>query len=138
MTYKLFFKLALAVAVVVISYLVFSKPTYSQSFAHMDKVGHFGSFFSLACLTHLAFRPRWFTMVGILACYAILIELVQSQLPYRSASAGDVAADLAGVAAFFLLSWLRHRYKANIMKGAISNDVNSSVNCATKKTVQED
>jgi hypothetical protein len=27
---------------------------------------------------------------------------------------GDVAADLAGVAAFFFISWLRHRYKASI------------------------
>jgi VanZ family protein len=126
MTYKLFFKLALAAAVIVISYLVFSKPTYSQSFAHMDKVGHFGSFFSLAMLTHLAFRPRWFTMVGILACYAILIEVVQSHLPYRSASMGDVAADLAGVAAFFLISWLRHRYKASINSKAAKSQGSDS------------
>ncbi|MBB1268563.1 VanZ family protein [Shewanella sp. SR44-3] len=120
MTYKLFFKLALAAAVIVISYLVFSKPNYSQSFAHMDKVGHFGSFFSLAILTHLAFKPRWFTMVGILACYAILIEVIQSHLPYRSASMGDVAADLAGIAAFFIISWLRHKYKASIRRKAAS------------------
>jgi VanZ family protein len=126
MTYKLFFKLALAAAVIVISYLVFSKPTYSQSFAHMDKVGHFGSFFSLAMLTHLAFRPRWFTMVGILACYAILIEVVQSHLPYRSASMGDVAADLAGVAAFFLISWLRHRYKTSINSKAAKSQGSDS------------
>jgi VanZ family protein len=104
------FKLALAVAVVVISYLVFSRPTYTQSIPHLDKVGHLGSFFCLSYLTYLAFKPKWYWLSLSLAGYAILIELVQSRLPYRSASVGDVIADIAGVALFYFCLWAYGKY----------------------------
>jgi len=109
--YRNFFKLALLVAVVVTSYLVFSKPNYPQTFQHMDKVGHLGSFFGLAFLAHYAFKPKWYYLFGVLAGYAILIELVQSRLPYRSASIGDVIADLAGIVLFYLLNFSFVQYK---------------------------
>ncbi|QLE87869.1 hypothetical protein FLM48_15930 [Shewanella sp. Scap07] len=76
----------------------------------MDKVGHFGSFFGLAFLTHFAFKLKWLTLVTVLAGYAALIELVQSRLPYRSASFADFVADMMGVAAFMLCYWLASRY----------------------------
>jgi VanZ family protein len=104
------FKIVLVIALCITSYLVFSKPSYPQSIPHLDKVGHFTTFFGLAWLTQLAFRPRWYLMLGALAAYAGLIEIVQSRLPYRSASWGDIAADLAGVAAFFFTHWLYRRY----------------------------
>lgn len=104
------FKLALAVAFVVISYLVFSRPTYSQSIPHIDKIGHLGSFFCLSYLTYLAFRPRWYWLSLVLASYAVIIELVQSRLPYRSASVGDVLADFAGIALFYFCLWIYGKY----------------------------
>nr|WP_283104431.1 VanZ family protein [Shewanella inventionis] len=105
------FKLALVVAVIVTSYLVFSKPNYPQSFSHMDKVGHLGSFFALSYLAHYAFKPKWYYLCAALATYALLIELVQSRLPYRSASVGDVAADLGGIALFYLLHFSILQYR---------------------------
>nr|WP_250885740.1 VanZ family protein [Shewanella jiangmenensis] len=110
MNRQLLFKIFLLIALVVTSYLVFSKPNYPQTIPNLDKVGHFGSFFGLAWLTQLAFRPRWYTMLGALALYAGLIEVVQSRLPYRSASWGDIVADLAGVAGFFITYWLYRKY----------------------------
>ncbi len=76
----------------------------------MDKVGHFGSFFGLAFLTHFAFKLKWLTLVTVLAAYAAFIELVQSRLPYRSASFADFVADMLGVGAFLLCYWLVSRY----------------------------
>jgi|TARA_R110002126_G_scaffold49395_10_gene136855 VanZ family protein len=110
-TYKNIFKLALVVAIIVTSYLVFSKPSYPQTFAHMDKVGHLGSFFALAYLAHYAFKPRWYFLCSALATYAVLIELIQSRLPYRSASAADVIADLTGIALFYLVHFSMIKYR---------------------------
>ncbi|QYJ87093.1 VanZ family protein [Shewanella mesophila] len=114
---KLIFKLALLLALLVISYLVFSRPNYPQLVPNMDKVGHLGSFFCLALLTYLAFEPKWYTLTSILAFYAIFIELVQSTLPYRSASSADFIADMLGVALFYFIHWLYRRYvKASFIR----------------------
>ncbi|MGX9460484.1 VanZ family protein [Shewanella sp. A14] len=110
-TYKNVFKLALVIAVLVTSYLVFSKPSYPQTFANMDKVGHLGSFFALSYLAHYAFKPRWYFLCTALASYAVLIELIQSRLPYRSASVADVIADFVGIALFYLLHFVILQYR---------------------------
>ena len=110
-TYKNAFKLALVIAIIVVSYLVFSKPTYPQAFAHMDKVGHLGSFFALSYLAHSAFKPKWYYLCSALASYAILIELIQSRLPYRSASVADVMADFAGIGLFYLVNFSMNKYR---------------------------
>ncbi|MDX1283087.1 VanZ family protein [Shewanella colwelliana] len=116
-TRKSLFKLALLFALIVISYLVFSRPNYPQVIPNMDKLGHLGSFFSLALLTHLAFEPRWHTLAVVLAGYAMFIELVQSRLPYRSASFADFVADMLGVLLFYFGLWLYRRYvKASAIK----------------------
>lgn len=114
--YRNAFKLALLLAVVVISYLVFSKPNYPQTFAHMDKVGHLGSFFALSFLAHYAFKPKWYYLVAVLAGYAALIELIQSRLPYRSASVADMLADLAGIALFYLVNFSFLQYQKMRLK----------------------
>ncbi|QSX36302.1 VanZ family protein [Shewanella sedimentimangrovi] len=106
-----FFKWVLLLALLGISYLVFSKPNYPQTIPNIDKIGHFGSFFLLAWLTQLAFRPNWPQLTLALGAYAGLIEAVQSRLPYRSASWGDMAADMAGVLAFYICLWLYQRYR---------------------------
>ncbi|MGI2258952.1 VanZ family protein [Shewanella sp. GXUN23E] len=107
------FQIALLAAFLVVSYLVFSKPSYPQGIPNLDKVGHFGSFLLLSWLTFEAFRLRWFLLVPLMALYAFGIELVQSFLPYRSASFADFVADMAGVAIFYLLAWLCTRLPFN-------------------------
>ncbi|MFQ6372169.1 VanZ family protein [Shewanella sp. YIC-542] len=104
---QLIFRVALLATLLLVSYLVFSRPGYPQLLPHMDKVGHIGSFFILAWLAWLAYRPRWYWIVLELACYGLLIEAVQSYLPYRSADMKDFIADMSGVALFYLLlgSW---------------------------------
>ena len=105
------FKLALAVTLVVVSYLVFSKPSYNiNTIPHFDKIGHIGSFFVLSYLTYFAFKPRWYILAVVLAFYAVFIEMVQSQLSYRSASFADVVADMIGILLFYLTQWLYKRY----------------------------
>ncbi|WP_335909128.1 VanZ family protein [Shewanella indica] len=107
---QLLFKIALLIALAVISYLVFSKPNYPQSIPNLDKVGHIGSFFALAWLTYLAFRPRWYLMFATLAGYGFLIEMVQSRLPYRSADMADFVADMTGVVLFYVSLWGYRKY----------------------------
>ncbi|MCL2912648.1 VanZ family protein [Shewanella corallii] len=104
-----FFQFALLAALLVVSYLVFSRPSYPQGIPHLDKVGHLGSFLLLSWLTFEAFRPRWFVLVPLMAGYALTIELVQAYLPYRSASLADFVADMLGVGLFYLLSRLLTR-----------------------------
>lgn len=90
----------------------------------MDKVGHLGSFFVLTYLAHFAFRPKWYALFGALAGYAVFIEAVQSRLPYRSASVGDVIADFSGVALFYLLHFAFVKYKALRNKQKVSDEKN--------------
>ncbi|MDN7125144.1 VanZ family protein [Pseudidiomarina terrestris] len=79
---------------------------------HLDKVVHFGSFFVLAWAFHHAFRlPIWLALI-VLTGYGLLIEYVQELLPYRDSSWGDLLADGAGAATFYLIAWwrfVRHR-----------------------------
>ncbi|WP_037444972.1 VanZ family protein [Shewanella mangrovi] len=102
----LLFKFTFLLAVIVVSYLVFSKPSYPQNIPGMDKVGHVGSFFGLTLLAYFAFRPRWYLVFIATACYGALIEVVQSYLPYRSADYHDFIADMCGVVLFYLLLFL--------------------------------
>ncbi len=99
------FKLALLIALIIISYLVFSRPNYSQVVPNIDKIGHLCSFFGLSLLTYLAFKPRWYSLTICMAGYALFIELVQSRLPYRSAETADFIADMLGVLLFYAIRW---------------------------------
>lgn len=104
------FKWALAIMLILVSYLVFSKPSYPTGIPNFDKMGHVGSFFILSYLTYLAFKPKWYTLAIILAGYAVFIEAVQSQLSYRSASFADFIADMVGISLFYFTHWLYCRY----------------------------
>ncbi|MDX1705613.1 VanZ family protein [Pseudidiomarina sp.] len=78
-------------------------------FEHADKVVHFGAFFILALTFHRAFPiPFWVALI-ILTAYGLAIEYVQNLLPYRQASMGDLLADAAGAAAYYLLVWWRYQ-----------------------------
>lgn len=88
---------------IVVSYLVFSKPSYPQNIPGMDKVGHVGSFFGLSLLAYVAFKPRWYWLVWATAIYGALIEVVQAYIPYRSSDYHDFIADMCGVLLFYIL-----------------------------------
>ncbi|MGB0893627.1 MAG: VanZ family protein [Parashewanella sp.] len=107
---SLIFKCLLLITLIVVSYLVFSKPTYSQGIPHIDKIGHLGSFFALSLLAHLAFKPKWIYLLLGLCLYAGLIEVVQSYLPYRSASWADFAADILGIVIFYIGLYIKRTF----------------------------
>jgi VanZ family protein len=78
-------------------------------FQHIDKLVHFGAFFVLALTFHRAFPlPFWLALI-ILTSYGLAIEYIQGLLPYRSASWGDLVADAAGAASYYMLIWWRYR-----------------------------
>ncbi len=64
-----------------------------------DKILHFLAFGTLALLADYAFpRSRFgFTKIILLVIYGLAIEVVQSYLPYRSASAADLLSDIIGI-----------------------------------------
>ena len=128
MKLKLLFTGAFAIAVLIVSYLVFSKPNYPMTFSNMDKVGHTVSFLGLAFLAYFAFKPKWYWMCSILTAYAILIELIQSQIPYRSASIADVIADMLGIVLFYLLLFAFKKYQATKLFYNSPSQVDSDVN----------
>ena len=101
-----FFYWPLAFAFLLISYLVFSQPNYSQPLPHTDKIGHWASFMLLAFLTYKALGLRRWVDFLLLCSYGILIEVVQSFIPYRSGSLDDVVADIAGILTFYLVHYL--------------------------------
>lgn len=63
-----------------------------------DKANHALAFAVMLVSGRLAWPPRpWTVALGLLG-YGLLIELVQSHVPGREASALDVIADAAGIA----------------------------------------
>ncbi len=87
----------------------------------MDKLGHFGMFFGLSYLAYYAFKPRWYYLASILTFYAIMIEVIQSQLPYRSATVADVIADVLGIAFFYVCLLIYNRFKLMRSPAKINN-----------------
>jgi VanZ family protein len=77
-------------------------------FKDADKVNHFLAFSSLTWICGLGMAPLRSRLVFALAgmlLFGIFIELVQSQLPTRTADAADVLADSVGIAGGLLLLW---------------------------------
>lgn len=63
-----------------------------------DKLNHASAFIALAfCACQAHAGARWRSMAALLA-YGVLIELLQSQVPNRSADPVDVLADALGIA----------------------------------------
>lgn len=84
-----------------------------SSLPHLDKLVHFAIFFVLAAVMVRAFKLPVYIHLTLLAFYGIAIELMQSTIPYRSASIADVIADFSGAACFFLLYGLYSHFKKN-------------------------
>nr|WP_298770588.1 VanZ family protein [uncultured Shewanella sp.] len=103
-TKPLIFKVAFIISLLLISYLVFSRQSYSPTWIpHFDKIAHAISFFILSLLTYFAFKPNNYLIITFLMGYASIIEIIQSVLPYRTASFGDLIADIIGISCFYFI-----------------------------------
>ena len=81
---------------------IFYSATTSRDLAEIsfssDKLNHFVAFFVLSLLTDLAYPKNTIKFKAIsLFLYGLIIECVQWQLPYRSFSLLDLAADSGGI-----------------------------------------
>ncbi|MDC6166429.1 VanZ family protein [Paucibacter sp. XJ19-41] len=99
----------LAALLLVISYLALSTAPPPTLDSGWDKLNHllaFGALGFCAFIGASAARSRWlWGPLGLLG-YGVLIELLQSQLPPRSADWRDVLADALGIAAGLVLAAL--------------------------------
>lgn len=104
-------RLALAVFVLsllVISYLALTPTPPRAADLGWDKLNHFSAFGTLTVLGGLAWAGRRGRVAWALLAYGGLIELLQTQVPGRSAEWADLLADgigiLLGLAMLRLLS----------------------------------
>jgi len=106
--FKPWWRALLALLLLVISWLAFSPKPPEGIDTGWDKANHLLAFATLAVVSALSLtgarreRKVGKVVLGLLA-YGIFIELVQTQVPGRSAEAADVLADMVGVALGLLL-----------------------------------
>lgn len=102
---KGFFRLLLALALIVISYLAFT-PQNTPIVADLnDKLSHILAFAVLAFLADFSWpqSPWSLTKAVPLLGYGLFIEAVQSFLPHRIFSMWDLVADALGLLVYPLL-----------------------------------
>jgi VanZ family protein len=96
----------------VISWLALRSGPGPEISTGADKLDHVAAFFALAFAAALGWGRLGATFFGLLA-YGVLIELLQSRIPGRSAEAADVLADAIGIAlglsAYALVAWWTRR-----------------------------
>jgi VanZ family protein len=105
-------KVTFVLSVIFASFLFLKQGGHSGiTFQHADKIAHFLIFFSLTLLLDLSFKLSVNKILLILSAYGVTIEVLQSFLPYRSASLGDILADILGVVVYiFLLRTFFRKY----------------------------
>ena len=96
------FRFLLAVTLVFISWQATIKDGIAVPVANSDKLLHLLAFCTLAVLLDLSFPKISFGFFKIFALigYGIVIEVVQSFIPYRSAELADVFTDIVGISAY--------------------------------------
>jgi VanZ family protein len=105
-------RLLLALLLLAISYLALAPAPPRTLDSGWDKANHLLAFGALAFTAFFGWRSRrarWQLLPAALLGYGVLIELLQSQLPTRSADARDVLADALGIAAGLALAALLRR-----------------------------
>lgn len=105
------FRLALPVALIVVTYLATSTLQFPVVENINDKVNHIFAFFVLALLADFSFPRNGFGLAKVLPLlgYGLAIEFIQYFLPYRSFSLYDLAGDGVGLFVYwFTLPALRH------------------------------
>jgi len=105
-------RLAWLLMLIVISWLALRSGPGPEISTGADKLDHVAAFFALAFTAALGWGRLRATGFGLLA-YGVLIELLQSRIPGRSAELTDVVADAIGIAlglaAFALVAWWARR-----------------------------
>ncbi len=107
----------LALLVAGVCWLAFSPAPPAALDTGWDKLNHLLAFSTLAFTASQAYpgarRRPWMVALALLA-FGVFIELVQTQIPSRSADVLDVCADSVGIAAGLLLHalWRRSRIAA--------------------------
>lgn len=95
------FRLMFYTVLLVCSYLFFSQQNVPTDIAHSDKYGHVAVFFILSLLLYKGFSLTITKQILILFSYGIIVEIIQSFIPYRSGGIDDVIADLVGILLFY-------------------------------------
>ena len=88
-------------ALAICCYLFFSPPAVTIDVAHSDKYAHIIVFFGLSLLLYKFATINLKLQMGLLTGFGILVELVQSFIPYRSGSVDDIVADMLGILLFY-------------------------------------
>lgn len=85
-----------------------------------DKAAHFLAFMLLMLWFCGVFRLPFTPLVAVgLLAFGILIELLQSRLPYRSAELADALFDLGGIGAGWLLAVLGASRWTQLVEGLL-------------------
>lgn len=105
-------RLILGVILMFISWQATIRNGISVPVANSDKVLHFLAFYTLAVLVDFAFPRSRFGVIKIIMLigYGLLIEVVQSFLPYRSAEVADLLTDILGICAYAVSIPLLRRF----------------------------
>jgi VanZ family protein len=93
------------VLVFLISYLAFIPSSGGINIPHIDKLFHFLAFFILMTFLDLSTTRPLSVHLNLVLClflFALGIEVVQYNLPYRSAELFDLLADLSGMVVYFV------------------------------------
>ncbi len=95
-------RLMLAVTIAIISWQATIRNGAALPVENGDKILHFFAFVALALLVDFSFPLTRFLPIKIitLILYGLAIEVVQSFLPYRSASAADLLTDIVGIGTY--------------------------------------
>jgi VanZ family protein len=105
------FRLALLASLAVVMHLATTKINYPVIENMNDKVNHIFAFYVLGFLADFSFPRNKLGLSKVLPLlgFGLLIEVIQYFLPYRSFSLYDLAADAAGLAAYWAsLPALKH------------------------------
>ncbi|MFQ5658919.1 MAG: VanZ family protein [Gammaproteobacteria bacterium] len=106
-----FFRLALVLALIVVTWLATTPIEYPPVESINDKAAHILAFCVLALLGDFSFPDGHYDLSKIapLLGYGLLIEIIQYFLPYRTCSFLDLVADGIGIALYgFSLPALKH------------------------------
>ncbi|MEJ2681132.1 MAG: VanZ family protein, partial [Gammaproteobacteria bacterium] len=91
-------KLALLLVIVIITWLATTDAPPEFTTHIWDKSNHLMAFTTLTLITRLAEqKPNRSRRFLLLIGYGVLVEILQSYLPYRSASLLDLVADILGI-----------------------------------------
>lgn len=82
-------------------FLFFSQQNFASTIEHGDKYGHVLVFFVLSLLIYKGSKLTTSIQIILLTVFGIMVEIIQSYIPYRSGSVDDVMADILGIALFY-------------------------------------